>query len=296
MLSAKPWKVEAIARLLLGVLLCFFCGSLAVTALHYRGPGGFASLRVYLACAGALSFLIATVVLLHRPWRYEAFVRHLLALLFCFIAGLVLSLWAQETAGPPSKTAAGELMLIIEPAVLILFALFLREHHVTWNEAFGLADGWRQAVLYGLMAACIFLPVGWTLQWVSAQAMVRLHLEPQEQEVVQTLRASSAWLNQASLGIVAIGLAPVVEETFFRGILYPALKQTGFPRLALWVSALLFALIHFNVVSFVPLLLLAIMLTLLYEYTGNLLAPIVAHALFNTVNFAVLFMTELRSH
>src|SRR5260370_30097502 len=100
MLSAKPWKVEAIARLLLGVLLCFFCGSLAVTALHYRGPGGFASLRVYLACAGALTFLVATVVLLHRHWRYEGFVRQLLALLFCFIARLVLSLWAQETAGP----------------------------------------------------------------------------------------------------------------------------------------------------------------------------------------------------
>jgi membrane protease YdiL (CAAX protease family) len=296
MLSAKPWKLDAIVRLLVGALLCFFCGSLAITALHYGGPGGWAGFRVYLASAGALGFLVGTVVLLHRAWRYENFVRQVLALLFCFIAGLVLSFWAQETAGPPPKSASGELMLLIEPAVLVLFVLFLRDHHVTWSEGFGFANGWRHALLYGVMAACIFLPLGWMLQWVSAQAMVRLHLEPHEQDVVQTLRACSAWLNQVSLGIVAIVLAPVVEETFFRGILYPGLKQTGFPRLALWVSALLFALMHFNVVTFVPLLLLAIVLTLLYEHTNNLLAPIVAHSLFNSVNFAVLFLTELRGH
>jgi membrane protease YdiL (CAAX protease family) len=296
MLSAKPWKLDAIVHLLVGALLCFFCSSLAVTALHYSGPGGVAGLRFYVASAGALGFLAATVVLLHRTWCYESFVRQLLAVLFCFLAGLALSLWAQETAGPPPKTASGELMLFIEPAVLVLFAVFLREHNTTWKEAFGLALAWPQAILFGFMAACLFLPLGWTLQWVSAQAMLRLHLEPHEQDVVQTLRASSAWLNQLSLGVVAIVLAPVVEETFFRGILYTALKQTGFPRLALWGSALLFAAIHCNVVSFVPLLLLAVVLTLLYEHTGNLLASIVAHALFNTVNFTVLFIMELRGH
>ena len=294
MLSEKPWKPDAFARLLVGAVLCFFFGSLAITALHYSGPGGAAGVRFYLASAGGLAFLVASVVLLHRPWRYEAFVRRLLALLFCILAGLVLALWAEEAAGPPPNTASGELMLIIEPGMLTLFVLFVREHQLTWKEAFGLTLGWRQAMLYGFVAACIFLPLGWTLQWISAQTMVRLHLEPQEQEVVQTLRTSTAWLNQLSLGIVAIALAPVVEETFFRGILYPALKQTGFPRLALWSSALLFALIHFNVASFVPLLLLAILLTLLYEHTGNLLAPVAAHALFNTVNFAVLFITQER--
>ncbi len=296
MLSEKPWKPDAIVRLLVGVLLCFFCGSLAVTALHYRGPGGFAGFRVYLASGGAMGFLVLTLYLLHRPWRYEAFVRQFLALFFCFLAGVILSLWAQETAGPPPKTASGELMLMIEPAVLILFALFLREHHMGWNEAFGLTNAWGRAVLYGLIAACLFLPMGWTLQWVSAQTMVRFHLRPEEQEVVQTLRSSSAWVNQASLGVVAIVLAPVVEETFFRGILYPALKQTGFPRLALWGSAVLFALMHFNVVTFVPLLLLAVLLALLYEHTGNLLTSVAAHSLFNSVNFAVLYLTELRGH
>lgn len=71
-------------------------------------------------------------------------------------------------------------------------------------------------------------------------------------------------------------------------MLYPACKQTGHPRLALWGAAAFFAASHFNLMSFVPLLFFALVLTLLYEATQNLLAPIVAHATFNAVNFYLL--------
>ena len=37
---------------------------------------------------------------------------------------------------------------------------------------------------------------------------------------------------------------------------------------------------------------LALLLTALYELTDNLLAPIVAHALFNALNFITLFFVE----
>jgi hypothetical protein len=67
-------------------------------------------------------------------------------------------------------------------------------------------------------------------------------------------------------------------------------KQAGFPRLALWGTSLLFAVVHWNVATFVPLLLLAVVLTLLYEKTNNLLAPIAAHALFNALNFTMYFV------
>jgi len=78
----------------------------------------------------------------------------------------------------------------------------------------------------------------------------------------------------------------------FRGILYPVIKQAGYPRLAWWGTALLFALVHLNLVTFVPLLVLALLLTELYERTGNLLAPITAHLLFNALNFAALLVLQ----
>jgi membrane protease YdiL (CAAX protease family) len=86
-------------------------------------------------------------------------------------------------------------------------------------------------------------------------------------------------------------LAPAAEEMLFRGILYPAIKQAGFPRLALWGTALLFAAIHLNLVTFFPLMVLALGLTWLYERTDNLWSSIIAHALFNAMNFVILYST-----
>ena len=103
---------------------------------------------------------------------------------------------------------------------------------------------------------------------------------------------AGTWLPRLVLGVITILLAPAAEEVLFRGILYPWVKQAGYPRLALWGTALVFAAIHLNLATFVPLAVLAVALTLLYERTGNLLAPITAHALFNGFNFTLLYVFE----
>jgi len=43
---------------------------------------------------------------------------------------------------------------------------------------------------------------------------------------------------------------------------------------------------------FLPLFALAMLLTLLYERTNNLLAPITAHSLFNALNFALYYILQ----
>jgi membrane protease YdiL (CAAX protease family) len=184
--------------------------------------------------------------------------------------------------------------LSLQGAALVLIPHFLREQRLSWKEAFGLGNNWRHAVMLGMILACLFLPVAMALQWFSAQVMVhlpRLQLKPQEQEAVQTLQMAVTWANRTVLGLVTIVLAPIAEEMLFRGILYPAIKQAGFPRLALWGTALLFAAIHLNLVTFIPLTVLAFVLTLLYERTDNLWAPITTHALFNAMNFVILYST-----
>lgn len=177
-------------------------------------------------------------------------------------------------------------------ATLVLVHLFLREHEMRWAEAFGFAHQWRRALLLGVLMALLFLPVGIGLQWASANLMTRVHVEPVEQQAVQTLRVSASWLSRALLAAVAIGLAPVAEEVLFRGILYTALKQAGLRHLALWGTSVAFAIIHGNLATLLPLLVLSVALTLLYEKTNNLLAPIVAHAFFNGMNFLRLFLGE----
>ncbi|HOB32537.1 MAG TPA: CPBP family intramembrane metalloprotease, partial [Verrucomicrobiota bacterium] len=51
--------------------------------------------------------------------------------------------------------------------------------------------------------------------------------------------------------------------------------------------------IHANLKTFIPLTVLALVMTLLYERTGNLLAPIATHATFNAVNFIYLIVIDI---
>jgi membrane protease YdiL (CAAX protease family) len=105
---------------------------------------------------------------------------------------------------------------------------------------------------------------------------------------VQVVRSAGTISQRVILGIILILIAPPAEELLFRGVLYPAIKQRGFPRLALWGSSLAFAAVHVNLATFLPLTLLALVLVWLYERTNNLLAAITTHSLFNALNFLLL--------
>lgn len=300
MLSAKPWKADAIIRLGLSVMVCVYAGSVLMGAGHYATAGGAASPWLFYPLAAvAMSCLVVTLILIGRPWQAGSFGRRMLVLLICSYSGLFLGAWAQRLAGEgaaePSIWRMVMATLCFQGAGLWLIARFLREARCTWTEGFGFLNYPRHAVLLGLLAALIFLPLGWGLQQASAWIMTHLphfKIEPKEQLPVHALRVSMSWGGRLTFGAAAVLLAPITEEVLFRGILYPAIKQFGYPRLALWGTSLLFAAVHTNVVTFVPLVVLALVLTLLYERTDNLLAPVAAHVLFNALNFAELLVLQ----
>ncbi len=220
MLSAKPWKVDAIMRLLLSVIVCVYAGSLLMSVWHYASAGGKANPKLFYALAAvAMIGLAASLILISKPWRLEAFGRQMLALLVCAYGGLFLGAWVQRLAGEGVAQASIWRMVMatlsFQGVGLILIAHFLREQQCGWAEGFGLANRPRQAVLLGLVAALIFLPLGWGLQQASALVMTHLphfKLEPKEQLPVHALRVSMSWGGKLALGATAVLLAPVTEE------------------------------------------------------------------------------------
>ena len=106
---------------------------------------------------------------------------------------------------------------------------------------------------------------------------------PSEQQPLVDLmsRSDQPWprLVLAILSIVIV--APVTEELIFRAGIFRYLR-TRIPRWAAVVlSAELFALLHFDVPSFIPLFVLGLVFALAYERTGRISTTMVAHALFN---------------
>ncbi len=294
MLSAKPWKPDAIIRLVLSVIICFFVGSSIGLALQHGDPNHKLGMVFFSLIAAAVGFLGAGLVLLRRRWQIENVMRRLVVSLVCLYAGLVFCMWAAKLAGPvrPSVDLMIVTVLSVHGAGLALVVAFLREHEITSAQAFGWANHLGRSILLGITLACIFLPIGLSLQWLSAEGLRQLRLNPEAQQVVQTLQMERPGAGRAIFGLLSILVVPPVEEAFFRGILYPWIKQAGLPRLALWGTSFLFGAVHLNLVSFIPLSVLGLCLALAYEWTDNLLAPVTAHALFNGLNLARLCLLE----
>lgn len=78
-------------------------------------------------------------------------------------------------------------------------------------------------------------------------------------------------------------LAPILEEVFFRGFVYRTLVKTWSVWFGSIMSAVLFALFHFEFQSFIPLLILGLLLNFNYQKTGSLWTSICFHSMNNAI-------------
>jgi uncharacterized protein len=84
--------------------------------------------------------------------------------------------------------------------------------------------------------------------------------------------------------------APLFEEVVFRGFVFPSLLRYV-PRWgAIVLSALIFALAHLNPSEVLPLTMLGAVLAFVYSRTGNLLAPMLLHGLWNSSTLFNLYL------
>jgi hypothetical protein len=93
-----------------------------------------------------------------------------------------------------------------------------------------------------------------------------------------------------ALGIFsAVVLAPLAEETFFRGILQTTFRRyTNRPWVSIACASVVFGAVHAAFLQTVPaLIVLGIVLGYNYDRTGRLITPILIHAIFNGVMIAV---------
>ena len=84
--------------------------------------------------------------------------------------------------------------------------------------------------------------------------------------------------------------AAFFEELIFRGVLYNVLKRHMGPWPGAIAAALAFSLIHRVHSNILPLFVLGLLLTWLYERTGRLLAPMVLHSINNAMAITVLLL------
>jgi tetratricopeptide (TPR) repeat protein len=139
--------------------------------------------------------------------------------------------------------------------------------------------------LLGLGAALWFAP--WCAHWTERL----LHWPPTIQQAVPLIKyALNTNPLAAFLSIVVV--APIVEEILFRGLIYGSLEKRLRVSGALVISSLLFALVHLQVVYFIPIFCLGMVLGWARGKANSLGLPIVLHILNNGLALILLKFFE----
>ena len=140
-----------------------------------------------------------------------------------------------------------------------------------------------ESIKWGVGGYCAALPFVGAAAWITkliAEHLVK-NVQLPEHPIIPVVQ-EGGWMLVVAV-VLATVIAPIVEEVGFRGMLYGALRG----KMGVWpsaaVSALVFALIHPAFpLQVLPIMALGIVLALLREKTGSLVAPIICHAINNT--------------
>jgi membrane protease YdiL (CAAX protease family) len=87
--------------------------------------------------------------------------------------------------------------------------------------------------------------------------------------------------------LLAVIIAPLFEEIFFRGFLFRAFASSWGWVAGAAVSSAVFGIAHLQLDVFLPLFALGLMLAWVYQRTGSLWTSISLHALFNGLSVLV---------
>lgn len=231
-----------------------------------------------------------------KSWEPEAVLALIGGIVSVYFLGSIAEglLRQAGVAGFKSDDSTGSVLLVtlsFQGTVIVLGAAFLKFYDIEWREVFG-STSWKRCLALAAAVLGVVVPVMFALKLASELLLQKLHWALVDQRAVELIvSAKSPWLS-AYMIFFAIVLAPLGEEFFFRGLLFSTAKRFGWPKLG-WIGvSFFFALIHLNAPTFLPLFVLALALTWLYEKTEGLLAPVMAHSLFNAANLGLLLLVE----
>ena len=114
---------------------------------------------------------------------------------------------------------------------------------------------------------------------------------PEQRDVAEDLGFDTGVAGAIIAGIAIVIVAPIAEETFFRGFLFGSLRDLTSVWPAALGSGFFFGIIHLSTGTWSvvpPLAFLGVLLALLYARTGSIWPCIAVHTVNNAIAFALL--------
>ncbi len=95
-------------------------------------------------------------------------------------------------------------------------------------------------------------------------------------------------ISSNTLLVIVTLIAPLSEEIFFRGFLYQAFKKSWGVNAGLFLSSFLFAAVHLEIYSFIPIMIIGWLLAYVFEKTKSLMPAIFLHGVYNLALIMIL--------
>ncbi len=228
-----------------------------------------------------------------NDWRAWTGVAALVAaLLFALLGGLIVDIPALvlgvkisgEHTPPGIELADTVVQDVVFVLTVVLFAQLGGRTVRSWQLGFRPpAQRWQRAALAVVVTYVLF--------FLASAVWAAVLNESTKEELLKQLGANETALLLALSALLTTTIAPICEETLFRGYIFPALsKWRGWLAGAL-MTGVLFGGVHAGsapAIDLVPLGVLGFLLCLLYRRTGSLYPCIATHSLNNSIAFGAL--------
>ncbi|MEX2276092.1 MAG: CPBP family intramembrane glutamic endopeptidase [Actinomycetota bacterium] len=229
-------------------------------------------------------------------------------LILTYVVGSVVSipvlLLMSRGTGPSDgfdPTGAGLIVasIVIDLVLAGGLVLWLNRAHPTWKRVMGFPKttaALSKEMAAGFIAALAILVVAGIVGSI-VQAIVSA-LAGRDLVVPDQLPDDLSGVGNVVTVVFVCVVAPIVEEFYFRGVLFRSIRDRYGAVLGVVASGLLFGLVHVgvdggsltsNLLLQIPLAVVGMGFAIVYERRRNLAAPIAAHMMFNIIGIITLF-------
>lgn len=177
-------------------------------------------------------------------------------------------------------------------ACLVLLYFVIVKHKKTLASLGLKFSSFFKNVLAGITAYIFIVPSLLVILILSIRLLNFLGYSPPAQPVLEAFMEEKRSNVLLFLTIFVSVFGPIVEEMFFRGFVYPAIKKRLGVLVAALLSAAIFSLLHSNIVGFLPIMTLGVLLAYLYETTGSLVSSITVHIIHNSIIVSFIFFIK----
>lgn len=176
-------------------------------------------------------------------------------------------------------------------AVLGVAVVFAKVRYIPFAKAIGL--DWAQffpSCLRAAVALGTALPLVWAVNLLARNFLPEQAREQAMVSVFRTASETGDWSTVWAICASAVIVAPIVEESLFRGYFYSTMKRYAGPSASVFWTSVLFAVSHGNAAVMAGLFTLSVCLTIAFERYGSLWVSMGMHACFNAMSLMLLYM------